>query len=117
MRQRNPYESPEKPKEGHPNRRTVLASLGSLASIGSFTGCLGGTIDSINVLSAGSLATTFEDYIGPAFEQDTGISLHGEYYGANAVMRMVEDGTKYPDVIVSADSTLLRDRLYDEFTD
>ena len=79
-------------------------------------GCIGDN-SSVRVLSAGSLAHTFEEHIGPAFEADTDIAVHGEYYGANAVMRMVEDGTKHPDVIVSADSTLLRDRLYGEFTD
>jgi len=48
-------------------------------------------------------------------ERDTGTSYSGEYYGANAVMRMVEDGRKNPDVVVSADSELLRDRLYDNY--
>lgn len=31
-------------------------------------------------------------------------------------MRMVSDGRKYPDVVVSADAGLLRDRLYDTHT-
>ena len=88
-------------------------SGGSLLHI---AGCIGDN-SSVRVLSAGSLAHTFEEHIGPAFEADTGIAVHGEYYGANAVMRMVDDGTKHPDVIVSADSTLLRDRLYGEFTE
>ncbi|ELY48801.1 extracellular solute-binding protein [Natronorubrum bangense] len=98
------------------SRRTALATAGSLVGIG-VAGCLGTGTNSVRVLSAGSLAQTFESHIGPAFEDETGISVHGEYYGANAVMRMVEDRTKQPDVIVSADSTLLRDRLYGEFTD
>ena len=80
-------------------------------------GCLGAAAESVSVLAAGSLAHTFEDHVGPAFEERTGVALHGEYYGSNAVMRMVEDGTKHPDVVVSADSTLLRDRLYDGFID
>ena len=102
---------------GYVTRRRVLAATGSLAGVGTLAGCLGISSDSVSVLSAGSLASTFEDHVGPAFEDETGISVHGEYYGANAVMRMVEDRTKHPDVIVSADATLLRDRLYDEFTD
>ncbi|SFB67352.1 tungstate/molybdate binding protein [Halobiforma haloterrestris] len=109
--------TPHAPGNGQPGRRAVLATVGSLASMGSLAGCLGSDADALTVLSAGSLVTTFEDHVGPAFEAETGISLHGEYYGTNAVMRMVEDRTKHPDVIVSADSRLLRDRLYDEFTD
>ena len=98
------------------SRRAVLAAVGGLAG-STVAGCLGRATRSVSVLSAGSLAQTFESYVGPAFEREAGIEIRGEYYGANAVMRMVEDGTKHPDVVVSADATLLRDRLYDEFTD
>ncbi|WP_440764580.1 extracellular solute-binding protein [Natronorubrum sp. DTA7] len=98
------------------SRRSVLATTGTVAGFG-IAGCLGSTATSVRLLAAGSLARTFEDHVGPAFREETGIELRGEYYGANAVMRMVEDRTKHPDVVVSADATLLRDRLYDEFTD
>ena len=98
------------------SRRTVLAAVGGLAG-SAVAGCLGRATRSVSVLSAGSLAQTFESYVGPAFEKEAGIEVRGEYYGANAVMRMVEDGTKHPDVVVSADATLLRDRLYGECTD
>ena len=98
------------------SRRTYLAAVGTVAA-GGYAGCTGSAAESVSVLSAGSLATTFDDYVAPAFEAETGITVHGEYYGTNAVMRMVEDRTKHPDVIVSADATLLRDRLYGEFTD
>ena len=98
------------------SRRSYLGCLAA-AGVSGVAGCLGRGSDSVSVLSAGSLAHTFEDHIGPAFEEETGIQVHGEYYGANAVMRMVEDRTKHPDVIVSADATLLRDRLYGESTD
>ncbi len=106
---------------GHTNtvdRRSFLGAAGTLAGVG-IAGCLGGAGGpaAIRVLAAGSLAHTFEDHVAPAFTDETGHAVHGEYYGANAVMRMVEDRTKHPDVIVSADATLLRDRLYDEFTD
>ena len=97
-------------------RRGFLGLLGGASGLG-VAGCLGISTDSVTVLSAGSLARTVEEYIGPEFEDETGISVHGEYYGTNAVMRMVESRTKHPDVIVSADATLLRDRLYDEITD
>jgi molybdate/tungstate transport system substrate-binding protein len=87
------------------------------ATVGSLGGCLGSAATNVRVLSAGSLARTFEEHVAPAFEAETGIDVYGEYYGSNAVMRMVEDRTKRPDVIVSADSTLLRDRLYGVVTD
>lgn len=101
---------------GATSRRQLLASTGSLAGVG-WAGCLGSSTDSVAVLSAGSLARTFEEYVGPAFEDETGIVVQGEYFGTNAVIRMIEDRTKFPDVVVSADATLLRDRLYGEFTD
>jgi len=94
-------------------RRGFLAAGAILPLVG----CLDGSADSVSVLSAGSLARTFEEYVGPAFHDETGIEVRGEYYGTNAVMRMVEDRTKHPDVIVSADATLLRDRLYEDVTD
>jgi molybdate/tungstate transport system substrate-binding protein len=88
----------------------MLATAGALAGFG-IAGCLGAGGDSVQVLSAGSLATTFEDHVGPAFESETGTDLRGEYFGTNALIRMVEDRTTVPDVIVSADAALLRDRL------
>mgnify|MGYP002277140253 CR=1 FL=1 len=96
-------------------RRAVLKSITGGAAIG-LAGCLGSE-SSVSVLSAGSLAATFEDHVGPAFESETDITVQGEYFGSNAVMRMVEDGTKHPDVVVSADATLLRDRLVGTHTD
>jgi molybdate/tungstate transport system substrate-binding protein len=80
-------------------------------------GCFNMSSEVVRVLAAGSLAHTFDDHIGPAFENHTDISVHGEFYGSTAIMRMVEDRTQHPDVIVSADAALLRERLYDEFTD
>lgn len=96
-------------------RRAFLAMAGSAvgASLG---GCLLQT-DSVSVLAAGSLARTFESHVGPAFRDETDVRVDGEYFGANAVMRMVEDRTKRPDVVVSADATLLRDRLYGDCTE
>lgn len=92
------------------SRRDLLATAGAVVSAG-VAGCLGAGSESVQVLSAGSLATTFEDYVGPAFQSETGTDLRGEYFGTNALIRMVEDQTALPDVIVSADATLLRERL------
>lgn len=96
-------------------RREFLTALAGGATA-TTSGCLGGG-ERISVLSAGSLAVTLDEGVGPAFERETGIQYSGEYYGSNAVMRMVEDGQKNPDVVVSADAGLLRRRLYDEHTD
>ena len=96
-------------------RRATMAAGAAL--LGGSTGCLSGDTDAVSVLSAGSLARTFEEHVGPAFESETGIELRGEYYGTNALLRMVEDRTTVPDVIVSADATLLRDRLYGDLTE
>lgn len=97
------------------SRRGFFTVFGSTTVVGT-SGCLGNNT-SVSVLAAGSLAQTFEEHIGPAFQAATDIEVHGEYFGTNAIMRMVEDQTKHPDVIVSADATLLRDRLYGAFTD
>jgi len=72
---------------------------------------------SVSLLAAGSLARTFEDHVGPAFERQTDTVVYGEYYGSNALVRMVTDGVAHPDVVVSADATLLRERLYGDVTD
>ncbi|MFW6017797.1 MAG: extracellular solute-binding protein [Halapricum sp.] len=97
------------------SRRAFLGAVGAGGLVG-LAGCLGGE-ETVTVLSAGSLATTFEDHVGPAFESETAYTLEGEYHGSNAVMEMVEDGTRNPDVVVSADATLLRDRLVGAHTD
>jgi len=73
--------------------------------------------DAVSVLAAGSLAVAFEDHIAPAFEAETGTAVRGEYHGSTAVMRMITDDQKHPDVAVSADHRLLRDRLYKGHTD
>ncbi len=96
------------------SRRSVLAALSAGYGLG-IAGCLADD-DSVSVLAAGSLAVLVDDHLGAQFESETGIACHGEYYGTNAVMRMVNDGRKYPDVVVSADADLLRDRLYGAHT-
>jgi molybdate/tungstate transport system substrate-binding protein len=102
--------------EGSISRRDYLTTVGTAIASG-MAGCFNMSSEVVRVLAAGSLAHTFDDHIGPAFENHTDISVHGEFYGSTAIMRMVEDRTQHPDVIVSADAALLRERLYDEFTD
>ncbi|ELZ33249.1 extracellular solute-binding protein [Halorubrum tebenquichense] len=93
------------------SRRSVLTAVAAGSGLG-VAGCLGDN-NSVSVLAAGSLAVLIDDHLGEQFESETGISCRGEYYGTNAVMRMVRDDRKYPDVVVSADAELLRDQLYD----
>lgn len=94
------------------SRRSFLAAAGAAAAgIVGTAGCLGAS-GRVRVLAAGSLAVAFEDGVGPAFRDETGISIEGEYHGSRVVMRMVEDEIKRPDVLVSADVDLLRERLY-----
>ena len=95
-------------------RRSFLSTLAGVGLVGT-AGCLGEG-DTVSVLSAGSLAVVLGDHVGPRFEDDS-TGYRGEYYGSNAVMRMIEDRQAHPDVVISADSALLRDRLYDEHTD
>jgi molybdate/tungstate transport system substrate-binding protein len=94
-------------------REFLAATAGSVAT--ATTGCLGS--QGVSVLSAGSLAVVLDETVGPAFERETGTGYGGEYYGSKAVMRMVEEGQKEPDVVVSADAGLLRERLYNRYTD
>ncbi|MFC4544729.1 extracellular solute-binding protein [Halosolutus amylolyticus] len=98
------------------DRRSVLATVGS-AAVGLVGGCLGSDDDRVRVLAAGSLAVVLEEHVGPAFQAEAGIRYAGEYHGSNALMRMIEERTKHPDVVISADVDLLRERLYPDHAD
>ena len=92
-------------------RRNLLASGGALG-VGALAGCAGASGQTaVTVLSAGSLSVVFNETVGPAFEKETDRGYRGEFHGSNAVMRMVRDGQKHPDVVVSADAQLLREKL------
>jgi len=64
------------------------------------------------VLAAGSLAVVVEDVLGQRYRDESGTAVHGGYHGTNALLGMIRDGTKHPDVAIGADVGLLRDRLY-----
>lgn len=53
----------------------------------------------------------FEETVGPAFEDATDYRYRGEFHGSNAIVRMVAAEQKRPDVLVSADVSLLRNEL------
>jgi molybdate/tungstate transport system substrate-binding protein len=95
---------------GPRRRRNLLAGIAGIAT-GLLGGCLSGRQRRASVLAAGSLASAFGETVGPAFERARAYAFEGEYRGSNAVLRMVADGQRTPDVVVSADAGLLRDRL------
>ncbi|WP_136688826.1 extracellular solute-binding protein [Halorhabdus amylolytica] len=100
------------PGTGNPGRVSRRGFLAGAAALGgSLGGCLASGASTVSVLSAGSLAAAFEERIGSAFAGATDLEFQGTYYGSRAVMRLVVDGQRRPDVVVSADATLLRDRL------
>ncbi len=97
------------------SRRRFLRA-GALLGATGLAGCIaGGTGPPVSVLSAGSLATLFNETVGPTFERETDYRYRGEFHGSNTVMRIVLEGQKQPDVVVSADTSLLRESLYPEY--
>lgn len=94
------------------SRRTFLGLVGT-AGVAGAAGCLGRE-DRVSVLAAGSLAVVLEQ-MGDRFSSRNGATFQGEFHGSNVVVQMIADETKKPDVAVSADVGLLRDRLYPTF--
>ena len=90
-----------------------MRATGALTALGgatpSLAGCLGD--GGVTVLSAGSLAVVLERTVGPAFERAREVPFSGEYHGSKAVTRMIREEQQRPDVAISADVSLLRDRL------
>jgi len=95
------------------SRRAFLAAVGSV-SVPATAGCLFDG-DSVSVLAAGSLAAVLDE-LGDRFSATANLAYHGEYHGSNAVIRMIQDRTKAPDVVVSADVDLLREGLVSAYT-
>lgn len=91
-------------------RRQWLAVAGSVGCA-MLAGCVG-TGDTVRVFSAGSLSTVLDERVRHAFQSDADSNCQTEFYGSNAIVRMVLDGKKHPDCVVSADVKLVRDRLY-----
>lgn len=100
-------------------RRTLLQTVGSGSAV-LLAGCARSGSSGpprVDVLAAGSLSVLLNESLGPAFSEETGIDYRGEFHGSRAVMRMIVDGQKRPDVVVSADVDLLRNALYPEFAE
>jgi molybdate/tungstate transport system substrate-binding protein len=58
--------------------------------------------DKVFVMYAASLIKTFEDILGPTFQNETGYPYEGEARGSVQVANMIMDGLRTPDVFVSA---------------
>ena len=54
------------------------------------------------VMYAGSLVNIFEDFIGPAFQNESGYIYEGEGKGSVQVANLIKDRFRTPDVFVSA---------------
>jgi molybdate/tungstate transport system substrate-binding protein len=54
------------------------------------------------VMYAASLIKTFEEIVGPAFQEETGYPYQGEARGSVQVANMIIDGLRKPDFFVSA---------------
>ncbi len=52
--------------------------------------------DKVFVMYAASLIKTFEDILGPAFQNETGYPYEGEARGSVQVANMIMDGSKNP---------------------
>ena len=85
----------------------VVSILGAL-SIGLGAWIVEGSISSksnkgeVFVMYAGSLVKTFENKIGPSFQNDTGYSYVGEGKGSVQLANMIIDKQREPDMFVSA---------------
>jgi molybdate/tungstate transport system substrate-binding protein len=60
--------------------------------------------DKVFVMYAASLIKTFEETLGPSFQEETGYIYDGEPRGSVQIANMIIDGLRTPDVFVSADT-------------
>ncbi len=62
----------------------------------------------VDVMYAASLQREMEEMIIPVFQNKTGIPVNAEAKGSVAIVNLVKDGYRRPDVVISADSDLLK---------
>ena len=58
--------------------------------------------EKVSVMYVASLIKTFEDVLGPAFQNETGYPYEGEARGSVQIANMIIDGLRTPDFFVSA---------------
>jgi len=92
-----------------------LRFLAAGFSAAAVPGCV--SSEAVEVLYAGSLNRAFEEELGPAFSGATGYGFRGEPRGSVALVNLVTGGQRSPDVVVSADSSLIVDDLVPDYAD
>lgn len=94
------------PERSSVGRRSLLAGLPvAVAGLAGYSRALGQTgarTEPVSVLAAGSLAHALETGLGPA----VGTDLRTEVHGSAELARLVDAGTKDPDIVAVADVAL-----------
>ncbi|MBC5829842.1 MAG: substrate-binding domain-containing protein [Candidatus Eremiobacteraeota bacterium] len=67
----------------------------------------GASEPAVKVVYAGSLVTSMERQVGPAFAQSCSCTYQGEGKGSVALTNMIEGGIRNPDIFISADTKLM----------
>jgi len=62
----------------------------------------------VKLLYAASLIRLIEQELGPVFARQTGIKFEGEARGSLAAARLVQDGSRRPDLLIVADPRVLQ---------
>ncbi|GAC1652681.1 MAG: hypothetical protein NVS9B1_00600 [Candidatus Dormibacteraceae bacterium] len=73
----------------------------------------------VSVMYAGSLTALMEHRLGPRFLEQTGWTFQGEGKGSLAIANLIRDGSRRPDVFISADpavNQLLQPQFVDRYT-
>ncbi len=83
-------------------------SLMKLAAL-TLAGCV--QRSGVDVMFAASLQREMEDIIVPYFREKTGIPVQAEARGSVTIVNLVKDGYRRPDIVISADSDLLKELM------
>lgn len=82
-----------------------------------FLGCLGNEKEILYIYHAGSLSIPFEELEKRFEESHPNVDVRREYAGSVATIRKVTDQGKEPDIVASADYSLIPDMMYPEWAD
>ncbi len=85
--------------------RRDFVKFAALTPLFAFMGCSGKK--GIEVMYAASLQKEMDEGIVPAFERKTGVEVYAEAKGSVTIINLVKDGYRKPDVVISADASLL----------
>ena len=68
-------------------------------------------VKTISLLYAGSLINIVEEDLKPRYEEKSNLSLEAEGYGALTCARLIKEGLRSPDLLISADSQVIENEL------